>query len=197
MKEKILMAVAQEIKNRGIKFTIDNVAVRLGISKKTIYQYFSSKDEIITQVIELALVDVEGQEQEILAGKETDFVEKIGALILLTPKIFGPIDDWIMADIERYRSQDWERIEKFKYERMLVLSQLLEEGIDLGIVRTMNAKVAARLLLGACRELSQYKFLEENNLNSIEARRLLTEVFLYGILAKSKLKSEEGLMCNE
>lgn len=184
MKEQILMATAQEINHRGIKFTVDNVAIRLGISKKTIYQYFSSKDELITQVVEMALVDVENQEQDILADKESNFEERITGLLLLTPKIFGPIEDWVMEDIERYRLQDWKRIEQFKLERMVALSQLLEEGIALGSVKKMNTKVGARILLGACRELSLYKFLAENNLTSVEARGLLTDIFLHGILNK-------------
>ena len=48
MREKILNVVAQLINRYGLKkFTVDEVATTLRISKKTIYQYFSGKDEIL------------------------------------------------------------------------------------------------------------------------------------------------------
>lgn len=186
MEEKILMATVQEVNTRGMKFTIDHIAARLGISKKTIYQYFSSKDVLITKATEAILVDIESQERDILADTKGDFAERIKDLMLLAPKKFGNPHDWVMEDIKKYRSGDWELIEQFKYERMLVLSEFLEEGIALGIVKKMNTKVVAKFLLGACRELSQDNFLVENNLNLIQARELLTDVFLHGFLIEKR-----------
>jgi AcrR family transcriptional regulator len=185
MKNKILIAAAQEMNHRGLKFTIDHVATKVGISKKTIYQYYASKDILITEVINMALADVEEQETVILVEKDKDFAERIKKLMLLEPKSFGKTNDWVMEDIKRFRPLDWQKIEQFKYERMLVLSDFLEEGIVQGLVPKMNTKVAARLLLGACREISQYEFLVENNLDFTQARQLLTDIFLYGILKGS------------
>ncbi len=184
MREKILMVAATQMNKRGIKFTVDHVAVGAGISKKTIYRHFASKNVLITQVIEMALVDIEKQEREILANQSRSFAEKITDLMLLEPKEFGKTEDWVLEDIKRHCNKDWERIEQFKYERMLVLKELLDEGISLGIVEKVNTQVAARVLLGAARELSQYEFLRENNLDSIQARQLLVEIFLHGILTE-------------
>lgn len=182
MKDKILMTAAEEMNQRGIKFTLDHVANRLGISKKTIYQYYSSKDVLITKIIDLALDDVQSQEHAILADEDRDFVQKLQDLMMLAPKKFGKTNDWVMEDIKRSCIIEWKRIEDFKYGRMLAISGLLEEGITLGIVQKINTEVAARLLIGACKELQQYDFLVENNLESIQVRQLLTDIFLYGIL---------------
>lgn len=182
MKDRILLAAAYEMNHRGIKFTLDHVAARLGISKKTIYQYYASKDILITGIVGMALEDVRNQAREILADTSRDFAERLKNLILLNPKKFGKPNDWVMEDIKRCRPHDWESIEELKYQQMLVLSDFLEEGIVLGLVPAMNTKVAARLLLGACRELSQYDFLVENNLDFLQARELLTDIFLHGIL---------------
>lgn len=195
MKDKILLAAAYEMNHRGIKFTIDHVATRLSISKKTIYQYYVSKDVLITGVVMMALDDVRSQAKEILADTSRNFADRLKDLILLNPKKFGKPNDWVMEDIKRCRPHDWESIEALKYEQMLVLSDFLEEGIVLGLVPAMNTKVAARLLLGACRELSQYDFLVANQLDFLEARELLTDIFLHGILQehdKTKQKAEKG-----
>ncbi|WP_235838162.1 TetR/AcrR family transcriptional regulator [Clostridium tepidum] len=50
MKEKILDIASKNIELYGLKkFTIDNISKELKISKKTIYKYFKSKDELIAQ----------------------------------------------------------------------------------------------------------------------------------------------------
>jgi hypothetical protein len=63
---------------------------------------------------------------------------------------------------------------------LLVISRFLEEGITLGMIQDMNTKVAAKLLAGACKELQQYEFLVENNLDSMQVRQILTDVFMLG-----------------
>lgn len=184
MKDKILMTAAQEMNNRGIKFTIDQVATKLSISKKTIYQYYPSKERLIAGIVDMALADVKSQASAILADVDGDFTERITDLLLLEPRKFGKTNDWVMEDIKRFRPLDWEKIEAFKYEQMLVISRFLEEGITLGIVSDINTKVAARLLRGACYELSQYDFLVDNNLDFTQARQVLTDIFLHGILKR-------------
>lgn len=56
MKNKILDVVARLTEQYGLKkFTIDEVAAELHISKKTLYQYFRGKDEIIREYFEETL----------------------------------------------------------------------------------------------------------------------------------------------
>lgn len=197
MEEKILMAAALEMNQRGIKFTLDHVATQVGISKKTIYQYYPSKDVLISKIIDMALEDVLNQETTILEDEKRDFVEKLQDLMMLNPKRFGKPNDWVMEDIKRYCIEEWKRIEEFKYGRMLAISQLLEEGITLGMVRKINTKVAARLLIGACKELQQYEFLVENNMDSMQVRQLLTDIFMRGILTeKSAIRNAESSKTN-
>ena len=43
MREKIIDATVEEFKQNGLKFTMNDLAKHLGISKKTIYTVFESK----------------------------------------------------------------------------------------------------------------------------------------------------------
>ncbi|XEQ95118.1 hypothetical protein SCACP_40210 [Sporomusa carbonis] len=167
---------------RGIKFTIDSVAARLGISKKTIYQYYPSKDELITSIIDAALADVETQRNRILTG-EGDFVSKLTAIVTLEPRLFGKINYWIMDDIKRWRLSEWERIMSFRRERTHYIAQILEEGIASGHVRPINTRVAARMLLSTVGDFLEYNFLAENNLTFTDALKELNDIFQYGVLA--------------
>ena len=52
MRDKILQAACEIIQERGLrKFRMDDICSNLKISKKTIYKYFNSKDEIVETYI--------------------------------------------------------------------------------------------------------------------------------------------------
>ena len=81
MKNKILDAVARLIEQYGLKkFTVDEVAAELHISKKTLYQYFSGKDEMIREYFEEILGS---DRQSVLdaVGSGRSFLDKIHAIV--------------------------------------------------------------------------------------------------------------------
>lgn len=50
MKDQIIKRSITELQNNGLKFSIDEVAKSLKISKKTIYKYFSTKEELAVAI---------------------------------------------------------------------------------------------------------------------------------------------------
>ena len=46
MKERIINESIESLRREGLKFSIDTLAERLNISKKTVYKYFSNKEEL-------------------------------------------------------------------------------------------------------------------------------------------------------
>ena len=53
MRDKIIDATVEEFKQNGLKFTMNDLAKRLGISKKTIYTVFESKQAVLVAVADL------------------------------------------------------------------------------------------------------------------------------------------------
>ena len=51
MRDKIIDATVEEFKQNGLKFTMNDLAKRLGISKKTIYTVFESKQAVLVAVV--------------------------------------------------------------------------------------------------------------------------------------------------
>lgn len=62
MNGRILSVTAQEMNLHGLKFTMDDIARRLGMSKKTLYKLFRSKDELVLSVIKVGL-DAQNEDQ--------------------------------------------------------------------------------------------------------------------------------------
>lgn len=70
---------------RGIKFTMDELAVTLCISKKTLYEIVRSKEDLIIQVIEFYFKKVADLQNAIHSDTSLSAVEKLRKLLCATP----------------------------------------------------------------------------------------------------------------
>ena len=90
MREKIIDTAIEEFTRNGLKFTMNDVAKALGISKKTIYTVFESKQDVLMAIADRYARDFTDMRQEIEADTELDTLEKLGRLGTL-----GQIIQWI------------------------------------------------------------------------------------------------------
>lgn len=76
-KEKIIQAAQREFMQFGYtKVTVDEVAKAAGVSKKTIYQYFNSKEDIFWEVLQCRKSEKMDMFQDIY-DLDIDFLEKM------------------------------------------------------------------------------------------------------------------------
>lgn len=183
MKNRILDAAARELNARGIKFTVNDVASRLGISKKTLYLHFPSKDAMIAGVINAILEDIDQQRKTILA-KDMTLSERLAAILTVKPKRFGDLNESMLGDFRRFYPGEWAKIEKFHYQQITVILDLLDKGKSTGDIRRINSHIAAVMLMGAVSRLIEQNFLAEQNLTMSDALKEITDLFLNGVLNK-------------
>lgn len=66
MREKIVRASIDGLRNEGLKFSVDLLANKLKISKKTIYKYFPDKETLSIALYETYYSDVAKQAEELI-----------------------------------------------------------------------------------------------------------------------------------
>ena len=71
MKDRIVRASIECLRNEGLKFSIDLLANKLKISKKTIYKYFPDKETLSIVLYETYYSDAAKQAMELI-GKNTE-----------------------------------------------------------------------------------------------------------------------------
>jgi AcrR family transcriptional regulator len=95
--------------NSGLKkFTVDELAAELHISKKTLYQYFSGKDEMIRGCFEETLGS---DRQSVLdaVGSDRSFLDKIHAIVHPSHRYRMPVR--IMDEAKQFYPGEWAKIE--------------------------------------------------------------------------------------
>ena len=77
-------ATVEEFKQNGLKFTMNDLAKRLGISKKTIYTVFESKQAVLVAVADRYAADLYSMQEELEADVSLNVVQKLEKQVLLS-----------------------------------------------------------------------------------------------------------------
>ena len=183
MRNRILMAAADEMKNRGVKFTMSDLARRLSLSKTSLYEHFASKNELVHDILATAIQDGQEQEQEICNNSELSDAEKIQALLKLAPKVFGSINSHsIYDDLRHYYPEEWQLVSDFRQEQLNLLTSLIDQNIKNNSLRPVNVSVLRQIVASVINDLSNYRFLEENNLTLADALSAMADIIVFGLL---------------
>lgn len=149
-----LMAAALDIfVDRGFAATrLDQVAARAGVSKGTLYLYFSSKEELFKAVIRSGIVPlIERGERQLVEhkGSSTDLLRQIvlGWWASVGDTKLGGIPKLMFSECRNFPE-----IGKFYYDEVIsrghrLVQTVLEQGMRTGELRDMDAGYATRLIL--------------------------------------------------
>lgn len=150
MEEKDLIIKAGELfMLYGVKsMTMDEIARQMGVSKKTLYQYVSNKNELVEKVVSTRI----DKEQECICqlvepkGNAIDQLMEMTEFVRENMKRMHPS---VMFDLQRYHMEAWQMIsdhkEKFIYE---TIKANLEKGIEDGLYRSnLIPEIVARFYL--------------------------------------------------
>lgn len=77
MKDKIVRASIEGLRNEGLKFSVDLLASKLKISKKTIYKYFPDKETLSIAVYETYYSDAIKQAGELICKNTREAYKKL------------------------------------------------------------------------------------------------------------------------
>ena len=92
VKERIIGATIEEFNEKGIKFTMDSLAKRLSMSKKTLYSVFANKETLLRETVSCGFGDIKAAERKILEDDTLDVVDKLRRIIIVLPDKYQAID---------------------------------------------------------------------------------------------------------
>ena len=91
LKGNILEATIQVFQKKGLKFTMDDIAALLGISKKTIYTIFPDKNSLVLEMVDYCFASIKESEQRVIQNPSLDTVGKIRAILGVYRKGIGSL----------------------------------------------------------------------------------------------------------
>lgn len=183
MKDKILEIASEKIQIYGLKkFTIDEIALELKISKKTIYKYFSSKEEIIDCFFSTVIESDKENVLEQLENKNS-VADKLNLLIYSYYKFKLPVN--VVDESHKFYPKQWEKIEELKRFKLDIFYKVLKEGVSDGQIKEeVDFLILSKMLDNICDTFLDYKFLSDNKMTFKEAINEVVKIILYGIIKR-------------
>ena len=169
--------------------TMDDIAKHLGMSKKTIYQNFSDKDELVTILIKEKLA-AQNCLMEDAHEKAEDAIEEIYISINNIHEVLNNINPKLFYDLQKYHTQAWLFFKEFRdkaiYER---INNNLKRGVKEGLYRAdINIEIMTQLRLDQSDLIfHQHEQYTMNKYNIAQVMVELTEHFLYGVCSLTGL----------
>ena len=188
--DRVFYGAIEEFRENGVKFTMDSLASRLGISKRTLYETVPSKTAVIEMVIDLTFADVKRQQKSIFDDAEMSLTEKLKKLFTIVPAYAEMIDYRRVNEIKRIYPHLYQKIDdnlNSDWDRTI---SLLEEGMNAGVIKRKNLVVLKLLLVQVFEKLLDGTFLIQNNISYQTAMKETLSIVFDGILTEEHKGTE-------
>lgn len=181
MKQRIMLQAQQEIFKIGFRFTMADMAKQCGISTKTIYEWYSSKEELIRDMVEQAIEEIKEREQAILKNQTLSTMDKLKALLVLLPQDFQFFDIKRLYELQRYYSEVWETLNSFMEEQWDGVARIIAEGQTEGLLGNFNTTLFVQMYIGGLNRLMEHASGNYAGLTLRDALDEMVDIMLNGI----------------
>lgn len=162
--------------------TMDDIAKHLGMSKKTIYQNFADKNELVNILIESRLTNQDCVINE-SAEKAKDAVHELLLTLATMNDSLTNLNPKMSYDLQKYHPKAWLYFKNFKEKSLgsAILANL-ERGINEGIYRPeINKDILTQLRLDHVELIfNRHDHYTANKYSIAQVMIEITEHFLYG-----------------
>jgi AcrR family transcriptional regulator len=181
---KILEASAELFSQYGFKtITMDDIARRAGISKKTLYQHFANKHEVVQESV-LWYKDQSSNDCEIILQDAENAIEAMVKMLAFFDSKNKKINPMAIFELQRFFPEAYKTFREMLLQRdVLMLRENILQGMKEGLYReNLNADLMARYHLESSLLMLQPNLLvnDRNDLMSVALE--IGEHFLYGIM---------------
>lgn len=190
IKDKILKGAETLFLKYGVRsISMDDIARHLSVSKKTLYQHFTDKDEIITQVT-TAHLEQNGIEMEKVRERSENVIEELANVSACLRRNMEQTTPSLLFDLQKYHPKAFAVWMDFKhrYIRESVVRNL-NQGIKDGYFRKeINTEVMATLRMLTVEAPFDDRMFPRERFNLVEAQSQIFDHFVYGLCTEKGRK---------
>jgi AcrR family transcriptional regulator len=174
----------------GIKsITMDDVARELGISKKTLYTFVESKDDLVQKVLERHILHE--KETCIVSFKNAkNAIEEMFSVIDSNSQQMSQMKANIVHDLQKYHREAWEMMSEFQRGFLYqIVRANLERGVNEGLYRdNFDVDIITRLHIATTFQLFDETIFPHNTFKRDVIFKEYLMHYLHGILSEKGRK---------
>ena len=186
LRQKILNKAVEVLPRYGVKsVTMDDLAHRLGMSKKTIYQHFKDKKALVEAVVD-EILKADEEKLDLIKEKSIDTLEEVYLSSLMLREMLANMDPSVLFDLKKYYPAAYERFNRHKDERIKTsFEDNLQQGIKEGVFRSeIHVDILSKLKMHVMEWSLDPTIFSPRDFKLIEVQMELFDHFMFGVLSE-------------
>jgi AcrR family transcriptional regulator len=182
-KERILIKAEEMFMQYGIRsVSMDDIANNLGMSKKTLYQYYADKDELVDAVVDGHITEIQAD----CMGCRQDAKDAVHEIFITMERImeeFNNMNPMVLYDLEKFHFRSYRR---FKDHKDKFLAQVIIDNLEWGIKEELyradiNVDVMSKFRIESMMIPFNVSVFPPGKYNLAAISGLIIEHFIYGL----------------
>lgn len=186
-KERILLKAHELFCRFGIRsVSMDDIAGPLGISKKTVYQYYADKEELVSDVFS-SIIDDNKRHCTLDKEKADNAIHEVFLAFEWVQEMLANMNPSVLFDMEKYHPATFRKFKEYQdgFLYQMIRSNI-ERGIEEGLYREeVEVDILTRYRIQSIMLAFNPEVFPTNRTELVYIEKVLLEHFLYG-LATSK-----------
>lgn len=197
LKERIVEESSNLFFHKGIKsVTMSDIANHMGISKRTLYEIFSDKEELLDECLDRNLRDTDAEMEQLVSVSEN----VIDAMMRIYAKHLSDlhnINKSVVHDLKKYHPKLYKKIECKHWEDIDTFRPLFENGIRQGLMRNdIQYEILMWLLKAQFKMLMEGDYVPTDKYSMREFVQAIILNFVRGIATPEGNEKIEELIKN-
>lgn len=182
VRETILEGTLQAFRKKGLKFTMDDIAALLKISKKTIYTVFQDKEEMFLAMVDYLFDSIKESERQVLQNPELTTVEKVRKILGVLPEGYKDVDFRQLYLLKEKYPKIYKQVELRLETGWEATIELIEKGIAEGSIRPIQIPILKVMMESVLEQFFQRDVLIRSGLSYQEALDEVVNILMDGIM---------------
>jgi TetR/AcrR family transcriptional regulator, cholesterol catabolism regulator len=183
-KQRILIKAEELFMQYGIRsVSMDDIANSLGMSKKTLYQFFTDKDELVMGVVESHVTEMEAECTQCKVEAK-DAVHEIFITMDHIVQELSNMNPMVVFDIEKFHFKAYQRFLEHKNK---FLTQIIKANLEWGIKDELyrsdiNTDVLSKFRVESMMIPFNMLLFPPGKYNLATTSEMIIENFVYGLV---------------
>ncbi len=181
LREEILKATIQVFNDKGLKFTMNDIAERMQISKKTLYKVFDDKEALFLATVDYIFDSIKQSEQRVVEDDALGTVEKVHRILGVLPEGYRDVNLHQLYLLKDKYPRIYKQVELRLETGWETTIELIRQGIDEGCIKPVSIPILKMMLEASLEQFFQRDILIRNGMSYQAALDEVVSILMEGI----------------
>jgi AcrR family transcriptional regulator len=195
IRDRILEKAQEHFLQYGFStVTMNEIATDLGMSKKTVYTHFPSKEDLASEMVKRMQSEISTQINSLVDNDGMDFIEKLKRILQITAEHHGKLTPHFRMDLQKHAPGVCKCTDDFQRNQIhSVVTRVIHQGIQQGVFRRdLDGAIVASVFIAAFQSLLKPELLAQGGWSIAQALDTIRKIMFEGVMtdeSRSKIRA--------